>query len=188
MVVSTYQTSLEEFETYIPDPANTDRDFELIGGEIVTVVSNNYSSIVAMLIGGLVSVYVYQNDLGYVTGADGGYEIGEERYMPDVGFISKSRQQSPCEEAYNPKPPDLTIEVISPTDSARQLRLKVANYLAHHVIVWVFDPDNEQVEVYRPNQPPDILSDDDVLDGGDVLPGFKAVVKDLFPARKQNSQ
>ena len=184
---STYKVSLQEFDEFIHHPDNANHDYELIGGEIITVVSNNYSSIVAMVIGGLVSVHVYQNKLGYVRGADGGYQVGDERYMPDVGYISKSRQPHPSEETYNLQSPDLAIEVISPTDSARQIRVKVANYVAHDVVVWIFDPENEQVEVYQPHSSPKILSDDDILDGGTVLPNFKAIVKDLFPERKTDS-
>ena len=56
-----------------------DRDYEYIRGEALEVVSNNYSSQVGILIGGMLAVYVTQNQLGHVTGADGGYQVMGER-------------------------------------------------------------------------------------------------------------
>ena len=180
MVTSIGQTvSINEFEAFIKH--NPDADYEYIAGEISRVVSNNYSSIVAMFIGGLISVHVYQNNLGYVTGADGGYVIGDERYIPDVGFISHSRQPDPSQEAYNPNPPDLAIEVLSPTDEEKVIRLKVANYLMSHVTVWVIDPITKQVEIYRPNKPPQVLSGNDTLSDANILPDFAVEVSKLFP-------
>lgn len=176
--------SLEEFEKFINQADAQHTDYEYIAGEIVAVVSNNYSSIVAMVIGGLISVYVYQNQLGYVTGADGGYVVGKERYMPDVGFISIQRQPNPSTETYNPNAPDLAIEVLSPTDDEKIVRFKVANYLAHEVTVWVIDPIQKHVEVYQPNTPPHVLYEDDTLSGGDLLPDFTLQVHDLFPTGK----
>lgn len=173
--------SLEEFETFITQPINQDADYEYIAGEIIRAVSNNYSSIVAMLIGGMISVHVYQNQLGYVTGADGGYVIGDDRYIPDVGFIAKTRQPEPSQEAYNPNPPDLAIEVLSPTDEEKLVRLKVANYLASHVNVWVIDPTTRQVEIYQPNKPPQVLSENDTLSDDNILPDFAVEVSKLFP-------
>lgn len=180
MVTPIRQTiSLYEFETFIKQ--NPDADYEYIAGKISRVVSNNYSSVVAMFIGGLISVHVYQNNLGYVTGADGGYVIGNERYIPDVGFISHSRQPEPSQEAYNPNPPDLSIEVVSPTDEEKLIRLKVASYLASHVTVWVIDPIAKQVEIYQPNKPPHILSGNDTLSDEKILPNFVVEVQKLFP-------
>ncbi|MEJ5197516.1 MAG: SdrD B-like domain-containing protein, partial [Anaerolineae bacterium] len=49
-----------------------------------------------------------------VTGADGGYRVGDERYIPDVAFVSQSRQPAPSRDAYNAIAPDLAVEVLSP--------------------------------------------------------------------------
>jgi Uma2 family endonuclease len=75
---------LDEFDRWLRRPENANRDFEFIGGRIVEVGSNPYSSQVAVLIGAMLTVYVVQHDLGWVTGADGGYQVGSERYIPDV--------------------------------------------------------------------------------------------------------
>ena len=46
--------------------------------------------------------------------------------------------------------------------------------------VWVGDPETITVRIYRPNAAPVILGADDILDGGDLLPGFSVPVRDLF--------
>jgi Uma2 family endonuclease len=47
-------------------------------------------------------------------------------------------------------------------------------------MVWIFDPDDEEVEAYVPGKPAQKLGINGILDGGDVLPGFKLAVKDVF--------
>jgi Uma2 family endonuclease len=100
-----------------------------------------------------------------------------------VGYISKERQATlPYDEWFNPNPPELAVEVISPTDQDRMIRVKVANYLAAGTVVWVVYPPTKEIEVYRPGQSVDILSVEDTLDGGPVLPEFKLAVLEVFPA------
>ena len=145
------------------------------------MVANSYLSMIAIMIGAEVMMYVKKQKLGYVTGADGGYIVTGERYIPDVAFISIKRQPRPSREAYNSNAPDLAVEVISPTDSVKPLHIKIANYLAAGTVVWVVHPDSRTVEVFHPGQAVQILGIDDALDGGDLLPGFTLAVVDIFP-------
>ncbi len=182
MTVGTQPITAEEFERLALLPENADRRLELIGGDIVEVVSNNYSSIVASRISFFIQLYLMQHGVaGYVTGADGGYCVGDERYIPDVAFVSKSRQPAPSRDAYNAIAPDLAVEVLSPSDQQDVLRLKIVNYLAAGTTVWVVNPDNQTVEVYTPGQRAYRLGSADTLTGGDLLPGFALPVKDIFP-------
>ncbi|MCC7451806.1 MAG: Uma2 family endonuclease [Anaerolineae bacterium] len=182
MTVQPRLYTAEEFERFVALPENADKTFELIGGEIVEVPSNPYSSKIAMRFGRHIGNFVDEHDLGHVTGADGGYKVSGERYAPDVGFIAKSRQaELPDYEGCNPLAPDLAVEVVSPSDSQEQLLTKVANYLAAGMLVWVAYPAKKQVGVYAPGQPALILDVNGTVDGGTVLPGFKLAVKDLFP-------
>ena len=182
MVISIQRHTVEEFERVVSLPENSDKLFEFIGGEIVEMVSNNYASEVAALI-----IYFMQAHLrgsgtrGRITGADGGYIVGEERYIPDVAFISYQKQPKPSHDAYNPNPPDLVVEVVSPTDSQRQLTIKISNYLAVGTVVWVVRPDVQEVEIYAPGQQVEIFGINDTVSGGEILPGFELAVKDIFP-------
>jgi Uma2 family endonuclease len=181
MAVQTRPYTIEEFDQIVMQPENAERRLQYIGGDIVEVVSNNYSSQVAARILIRLGVYVESKDLGHVTGADGGYRVAGERYIPDVAFISKTRQPEASHEVYNPNAPDLAVEVLSPSDKPDDMRLKIANYLAAGTLVWVVEPEAKTVEVYTPGQKARRIRVAETLDGGAVLPGFALVVKDIFP-------
>ena len=181
MAVGTQRITTEEFERFIALPDNVDKRFELIGGEIVEVVSNSYSSESAANILILLGGFVKTHKLGRVTGADGGYIVSGGQYMPDVAFISFDRQPEPSRESYNSNPPDLAVEVLSPTDDPNKFRVKLTNYLAAGVVVWVVDPERQMVEIHQSGLPVQIVDQDEALDGGDVLPGFTLAVSDIFP-------
>jgi Uma2 family endonuclease len=170
-----------EFEAYAALPENRDRRLELVEGEVAEVVSNSLSSEIAMLIGALITLYVRARNLGRVTGADGGYIVGEERYIPDVAFISNMRQPSPPSVAWNPLAPDLVVEVLSPSDDLQDVRVKVSNYLSAGAPVWLVNPEQKRIEVHAPGKSVVIARPGDTLSGGDVLPGFSLVVNDIFP-------
>ena len=104
--------------------------------------------------------------------------------LPDVAFISWDKQPNSSKEAYNSNPPDLAVEVMSPSDTDTAMRIKVANYLAEGVLVWVVRPDDKVVEVYQQGQAVKLLSENDTLDGQPVLPELRIQVKDIFPPQR----
>ncbi|MFT4041111.1 MAG: Uma2 family endonuclease [Thermomicrobiales bacterium] len=77
--------------------------------------------------------------------------------------------------------PDLAVDVISPSDRARDITAKVAMYQEAGVsLVWVVDPDPQTVTVFAPEQEPRTLGVSDELDGGEVLPEFRVAVAEFF--------
>ena len=181
MAVQFQRMTVAEFERFAALPENADRLLEYIGGEVVEVVSNQRSSAVAHTIGFFIQLYLREKGLGgIVTGADGGYMIAGERYIPDVAWVSPARQQGISDQAYSAIPPDLAVEVLSPSNDPDDMRIKVVNYLRAGTTVWVVNPDKRHVEIYAPGQAPQRIPEDGVLDGGDTLPGFALAVKDIF--------
>ncbi len=179
--------SAEEFDVYALLPQNRDRLLQYIGGEVVEVVSNSLSSKIAMLVGGRIMTFVEAHNLGHVTGADGGYRVSGERYIPDAAFISYSRQpELSYEEGYLPVAPDLAVEVLLPGNTEDEMAIKIANYLAAGTVVWMFKPLPQTVAVFVPGKLVRILTVNDTLDGGDGLPGFTRAVKDAFPRKREN--
>jgi Uma2 family endonuclease len=174
--------SIDEFEKIAALPENADKHLEYIGGEIVEGVSTSNASEIAARIAIKIGVYIEAHQLGRVTGADGGYRVFGEDYIPDVAFISSARQPKDPNVAWNPLAPDLAVEVASPTDKPTFIADKAVNYPLAGTILWYVFPDEKQVKVYEPGQPAKTFGTDDVLDGGNALPGFKLVVKDIFPA------
>lgn len=178
MLVHQRKYTLEEYRAICDLPENRDRHLELIDGEIVEKMGSFKPSAIASEFNFEIKTYLKQNPIGYVTGEAGGYVISPvHTYMPDVGYISKARlPETP--ERESPIPPDLAIEIKSPTDSKREMRRKAEVYIAHGTrIVWLVFPEDQRIEVYTPNGDVVELGLDDTLDGGDVLPGFTLAVR-----------
>lgn len=179
MAVKLY--TIEEFEQFVERPENQERLFEFIGGEIVEVPSNPYSSEIASTINYHLKLFLRETGIqGHVTGEAGGYMVSGERYAPDVAYLSKAIQPELVKEGYNPNPPQLAVEVVSPNDMERKLHVKIANYLAAGTLLWVVYPQEKIVEVYRPGKPVEIADENGTLTGDNVLPGFTLAVKDIF--------
>lgn len=127
--------------------------------------------------------FVEENGLGYVTGASGSYILARNPdvvRIPDAAFVAKTRMPKPIPEKFLPLAPDLAVEIVSPNDSALEVRQKVREYLKYGVqLVWVIYPDLQTVDSYSA-QGTQTLSDDAVLDGGAVLPNFHLPLSVLF--------
>jgi Uma2 family endonuclease len=173
--------TLHEFEAFTVLPENRERRLEYIDGEAVEMVSNQYLTLVTVEIILLLGGFVKANKLGFLTPPDAGYQIGEDRLMPDIGFISRKRQPQAPHEVWNPITPDLVVEVLSPTDRANDVLEKVTAYLTVNATVWVVNPDRKLLTMYVPGKLPLRLGVEDVLDGGALLPGFRMAIKDIFP-------
>lgn len=181
MAIPTKPMTVEDFDHFVQQPDNADKQFEFIGGEVVEVPSNPYCSYIASRFNRRLAAFVEDNDLGFVTGEAGGYQVSGERYAPDVAFISNVKQPQLARTGYNPNPPDLAVEIFSPTDSDKRLSVKVSNYLAAGTMVVVIYPEDHEMVVHRPGQPVIVLGPDDTFDAGNVLPGFRVAVKDIIP-------
>jgi Uma2 family endonuclease len=169
------------FDVIVAQPTYHGRNLELIDGELIEkMVSSPTSSIIALRIGRLIGAYVDENRLGAVTGADGGYWIGADRYIPDVAFISQAKLDVEVREGYRTTAPDLAVEVISATDLRRDITAKVANYLAAGTVLWLVDPDEQSLQVFEPGKPVTTFTRDMTLTGGAVLPGLTIDLAQVF--------
>lgn len=174
--------TLEDFEAVISLPENADKLFEYIAGEIVEVPSNPFASKYSMRIGRYLGQFVDDNNLGHVTGEQGGFVVDGERYAPDVAFISIERQPELVKAGYNPNPPELAVEVEVPVTAAseRKVNIKIKHYMAARTTLWVFYPEIQQIKVYVPGQQVQILGLGDTLEAESILPGFKLLIDDVF--------
>jgi Uma2 family endonuclease len=169
------------FDAIVAHPIHREHNLELIDGELIEkMVSSPTSSIIALRIGRLIGAYVDENRLGAVTGADGGYWIGADRYIPDVAFISRAKLAADVREGYRTTAPDLAVEVISATDLRRDITAKVANYLAAGTVVWLVDPDEQSVQVFEPGKPVTTFTRAMSLTGGAVMPGLAVDLAQVF--------
>lgn len=117
-------------------PENADQRLEFITGKIVEAVSNAYCSIAAGIIIQRLGTYLDQHgDFGWVTVPDGGFKVLGDRYMPDVGFILKTKYPTAPREMWISLPLDLAVEVLSPSDDEHAVRAKAVNYLRAGAVV-----------------------------------------------------
>ncbi len=84
-------------------------------------------------------------------------------------------------KGYWPGAPDLAVEVLSPDDRASQITRKVSEWLtAGSRQVWVVSPKLRNITVYRSLTDVEALTEQDHLDGGEVVPGFRMDVAEIF--------
>lgn len=95
---------------------------------------------------------------------------------PDGAWIQLSRWNSLTEAekiTFPPISPDFVIELRSPSDSPKELREKMQEYIDNGVqLGWLIDPITKQVEIYRSNATPETLSSPRQIEGEDVVSGF----------------
>ena len=130
--------------------------------------------------------YVAANNLGVVVFEivfllDAARKLGRR---PDVAFVSTARWPRDFEmpdEGHAVIVPDLAIEVISPRDRMVKVMRKLGEYFRYGVReVWLVEPTEQMIYVYRALNRVQVLGPDDELDGGDVLPGFRLPIGPLF--------
>jgi Uma2 family endonuclease len=106
---------------------------------------------------------------------------------PAVAFVSRARWDGvEADEAAAWKVvPDLAVEVVSPTNLAEDIEAKIVDYFAAGVRrVWVLYPRGRRLHDFHSAGASVILSTDDLVSGGDVLPGFEFALADLFHGLK----
>lgn len=101
---------------------------------------------------------------------------------PDVAlFRSREGDDDRLPAGYAETMPDLAVEIVSPSDRRPAVRRKAESYLAAGIpLVWIVDPRARTVRVYAAGTEPRVVREGEVLDGGDVVPGFALAVAELF--------
>lgn len=138
----------------------------------------------AVIIARLLGNFVAANRLGKVFGPDGMFRLEPEQIrIPDVAFISKQRFAGRTLQpgAFWELGCDLAVEVISPSNTRREMERKLSDYFCAGVaVVWLVYLKTREVVVYSSASKSVTLRGDDALDGGIVLPGFTVPVAQLF--------
>ena len=159
---------------------------ELVRGELRTMApSGGEHGSIASTFHLSLGPYVRLHNLGRTYIADTGYRLTSDPdtvRAPDVAFVRRERVEAAGPlRGYWAGAPDLAVEVISPNDLYTEVDEKVAEYLEHGArLVFVVNPRRRTVARHRPGEPVLILTEDDVLDGEDVVPGWTLPVRDLF--------
>ena len=129
--------------------------------------------------------FVKPRRLGRLVASDSGVRLGRNPDTvrePDIAFFSVHKMPLDAEvPGYAEVPPDLVVEVVSPSNTHREVSDKALMWLnAGVIVVWVVDSIRRRVEVHCQGREVLVLAESDTLDGEDVLPGFSCLIADIF--------
>jgi len=184
--VTTPTMTAEEFLTWANRPENADRRFELDRGRVVEVPPPfKLHGLVTWLVIRILTAYLSRRGTGYLLTNDTGILVERNpdtlRGADVMLFLSPVRENDFAPGTYVEGAPDLIVEVLSPGDRPNRVSQRVGQYLRHGVpLVWLIDPEDRTVNVYRPDEYPKLLDETDDLTGNGVLPDFACKVADLF--------
>jgi Uma2 family endonuclease len=159
---------------------------ELVRGELHEMTPAEFGhGYVAFKIALKLGGYVEAANLGLMVAAETGFRIASDPdtvLAPDLGFVSHERASGiDYQGGYWPGAPDLAVEVVSPGDRARKVEAKAFAWLdAGTRMVIVVHPSRRTATVYLGRGDITVLSENDTLDGGEVVPGWSVPVRDLF--------
>ncbi|CAN5600713.1 Uma2 family endonuclease [soil metagenome] len=160
--------------------------YELLRGELKKMALAGFEhGSIAMAIGTSLTNPVKSKGLGVVTAAETGFKLASEPdtvRAPDVGFVRRERLEEVKEvKGYWPGAPDVAVEVTSPGDAHSKVMEKALEWLAAGTrMVLVVDLGQRTVSVYRSLRDIHVLTENDAIDGGDVVPGWTMRLEDVF--------
>jgi Uma2 family endonuclease len=168
------------------DQLEPDCLYEVVDGRIVEKAMGAYECWLASVIFGALEPFNAASPIGRVVQEmifDLRPDVERER-RPDVAFVSFARwarnQGIPRARSWAVVP-ELAVEIVSLTNTADEVAGKLEEYFkAGMILVWVVYPGQLKVYVYTSTTNVRVLARGDELDGGDVLPGFRLPLQDLF--------
>lgn len=164
--------------------------FELVQGELVQMSpTGGAHGLRTGRLHGILRAYAEAHDLGEVVAAETGFDLtrpgdaGQTVLAPDIALVRPANVPLLNVEGYPQLVPDLVVETASPSQTRDGLADKARAWLAAGVrLVWVIWPKQRTVDVWLPDGDGShaTLDVNATLDGGEVLPGFRYALADLF--------
>ena len=160
--------------------------YELVGGVLhMMSPAGGRRGRVAGRVFKLLVNHVDDNKLGVTFAAETGFLIAtnpDTVRAPDAAFVHEHKMQSLKDDSgYLPFPPDLAVEVVSPSDTFADVEKKALSWLdAGTHLVLIVEPESETVHAYRSRSEIKVLSSGDVMDAADVVADWRVGVKDFF--------
>jgi Uma2 family endonuclease len=160
------------------------RLYELVDGVLVEKAVGFSESILTCDLIALLKQFVIKHQLGVMTAPDGGMRLLPRLVrLPDISFVSWDRMPG-RKIPDDPVPdlaPDLAVEVLSKGNTKKEMKRKRREYFRVGVrLVWQIDLKKRNVEVFTAPSESIMLTEEDTLDGGDVLPGLKLPIRQIF--------
>lgn len=160
--------------------------YELVRGELRKMPpAGHVHGEIALSVGAELRQYVKNHRLGKTYAAETGFKVSanpDHVLAADAAFIRQGRVEIEGESTgFWPGAPDLAVEVMSPRDTYSDVAEKALDWLeAGTRMVLVVDPRCQTVTVYQSASNISVLTEDDTIDGADVVPGWKLPVREIF--------
>jgi Uma2 family endonuclease len=158
---------------------------ELVRGEVIeTMPPGGQHGAIAVVLAMLLRLWTKRSNGGYV-GVEAGYILAHDPDTvrgPDVSYVSAERiPPTGIPEGFWTLAPDLAVEVVSPSETADEVREKVRDFLhAGTPLVWTIYPRSREIVVHTPDGIARTYEFNDTITNSDVLPGFTCSVAELF--------
>lgn len=160
--------------------------YELVEGELLRMApAGGEHGGLAMDLGMALGLHVREHRLGRVFAAETGFRLRSDPdtvRAPDVSFVRQDQfADGKPPIGFLPFAPDVAVDVVSTGDTAEEVQEKIRDYLdtGARMVVVVY-PRSRSVAVHQPTGEVRMLGIADTLDGGDVVPGFRYSIADLF--------
>jgi Uma2 family endonuclease len=167
-------------------PTGMGERYDLIEGELIVMSpAGSRHGRLSSRINSRLEQAVSRDHLGATFGGETGFILSRNPdtvRAPDAAFVAAARLPAgELPDGFFPGAPDLAVEVISPSEGAADIQRKISQYFeAGTRLVWIVYPDMRQVVVFRSARESIVLTAEDTLDGGELLPGFSCRVSELF--------
>lgn len=182
MLADTKLLTAQEFLERAPQ----DKRSELVRGEMLVMAPAGFEhGDVAGNIFAALHNHVRKFKLGKVFAAETGFILAHDPdtvRAPDAAFVTNERiKAQKRRRGFFDGAPDLAVEVASPSESSEDIQDKVIDYLeAGTRMIIYLHPRSKTLTVYRSLNDIHLLTLNDTFDGGDVLPGFRLSLQEIF--------
>jgi Uma2 family endonuclease len=183
--VTTQRMTAEEFFEWCHRPENRDRHFELERGEVVEMGRpGERHGVVCSNVNWVLAMYVRQRGKGYVCSNDAGiiWERDPDSVRgPDVVLYEGARRFDQLNPKYTDQLPPLVVEVVSPGDRWSKVTRRITQFLKRGVsLVWLVDPEDRTVTIFRADQLPQVVEENEEITGDPAFPDLRCRVADFF--------
>lgn len=174
----------KEFFAWCHRPENRDKRCELERGRVLEMPPPGQRHGCIQMNGGFIlNRYIRQQRKGCLSG-DAGVLLEHDPDTirgPDIAYYDLTPTYSQLNPKYSEEPPKLAIEIMSPTDRMSTMEKRATQFLRWGVaMVWVIDPEDRTVMVFRPGEFTQVLTDEEELTGNGLLPAFRCRVAEFF--------
>jgi Uma2 family endonuclease len=144
------------YEDWLSIPEDSSRLYEVVDGELFVSPPPHFRhQQVAMNVSRILSNLALAHGLGEIVQSPIGVRLEADTVIePDVLFVASDRHHIIDREGAVLGPPDLVVEVLSPSNREYDRTLKRKRYLGSGVAeLWIIDADERTIEVWRPGEP-----------------------------------